>query len=78
MEMGLENYVAPSTKLDRLEKIREVVGKESFIISPGVGVQGGDPKKTLEFADALIVGRSIYSSEYPEKVVKSIVDDIKL
>jgi len=78
MEMGLENYVAPSTKLDRLEKIRDVVGKESFIISPGVGVQGGDPKKTLEFADALIVGRSIYSSEYPEKVVKSIVDDIKL
>jgi orotidine-5'-phosphate decarboxylase len=78
IEMGLKNYVAPSTKLDRLEKIRDVVGKDSFIISPGVGVQGGDPKKTLEFADALIVGRSIYSSEYPEKVVKSIVDDIKL
>lgn len=78
MEMGLKNYVAPSTKLDRLEKIRDVVGKDSFIISPGVGVQGGDPCKTLEFADALIVGRSIYSSEYPEKVVKSIVDSIKL
>jgi len=78
MEMGLKNYVAPSTKLDRLEKIRDVVGKNSFIISPGVGVQGGDPYKTLEFADALIVGRSIYSSEYPEKVVKSIVDSIKL
>jgi orotidine-5'-phosphate decarboxylase len=78
MEMGLKNYVAPSTKLDRLEKIRDVVGKDSFIISPGVGAQGGDPKKTLEFADAVIVGRSIYSSEYPEKVVKSIVDDIKL
>lgn len=78
VEMGLKNYVAPSTKLDRLEKIREVVGKDSFIISPGVGVQGGDPCKTLEFADALIVGRSIYSSEYPEKVVKSIVDSIKL
>jgi orotidine-5'-phosphate decarboxylase len=78
MEMGLKNYVAPSTKPDRLKKIREVVGKESFIISPGVGVQGGDPNQTLEFADAIIVGRSIYSSEYPEKVVKSIVDSIKL
>ncbi len=78
MEMGLKNYVAPSTKPDRLEKIRDVVGRDSFIISPGVGVQGGDPCKTLEFADALIVGRSIYSSEYPEKVVKSIIDSIKL
>jgi len=77
IEMGLKNYVAPSTKPDRLKKIREVVGKDSFIISPGVGVQGGDPKKTLEFADALIIGRSIYSSEYPEDVVKSIVDSIK-
>ena len=78
IEMGLKNYVAPSTKPDRLKKIREVVGKDSFIISPGVGVQGGDPKKTLESADALIIGRSIYSSEYPEDVVKSIVDSIKL
>ncbi len=78
MGMGLKNYVAPSTKPDRLKKIREVVGKDSFIISPGVGAQGGDPNKTLEFADAIIVGRSIYSSEYPEKVVKSIVDSIKL
>lgn len=78
MEMGLKNYVAPSTKLERLEKIRTVVGKNSFIISPGVGVQGGDPKKTLEYADALIVGRSIYSSQNPDKAVKSIIDSIKL
>jgi orotidine-5'-phosphate decarboxylase len=78
MEMGLKNYVAPSTKPDRLKKIREVVGKDSFIISPGVGAQGGDPNQTLKFADAIIVGRSIYSSEYPEKVVKSLVDSIKL
>lgn len=78
MEMGLKNYVAPSTKPDRLKKIRDVVGKDSFIISPGIGVQGGDPNKTLEFADAIIVGRSIYSSEYPEEVVKSLVESIKL
>jgi len=77
MKMGLKNYVAPSTKLDRLKMIRLVVGEDSFIISPGVGVQGGNPRKTLEFADAIIVGRSIYFSEDPEKAVKSIVDSIK-
>lgn len=77
IEMGIKNYVAPSTKLNRLAKIRTVVGSDSFIISPGVGVQGGDPKQTLEFADALIIGRSIYSSNSPEKAVKSIIDGIK-
>jgi orotidine-5'-phosphate decarboxylase len=77
VDMGLKNYVAPSTKLNRLKKIRSVVGEDSFIISPGVGVQGGDPKQTLEFADAIIVGRSIYSSYNPEKAVKSIINGIK-
>jgi orotidine-5'-phosphate decarboxylase len=78
IEMGLKNYVAPSTKLNRLEKIRSIVGDGSFIISPGVGIQGGDPAKTLEFADAIIVGRSIYSSDDPQKAIKSIIDSIKL
>jgi orotidine-5'-phosphate decarboxylase len=77
VDMGLKNYVAPSTKLNRLEKIRSVVGDDSFIISPGVGAQGGDPSKTLEFADAIIVGRSIYFSKDPENAVKSIINSIK-
>jgi orotidine-5'-phosphate decarboxylase len=77
VDMGLKNYVAPSTKLNRLKKIRSIVGEDSFIISPGVGVQGGDPSQTLEFADAIIVGRSIYSSDNPEKAVKSIINGIK-
>ena len=77
VDMGLKNYVAPSTKINRLKKIRSIVGEDSFIISPGVGVQGGDPSQTLEFADAIIVGRSIYSSDNPEKAVKSIINGIK-
>lgn len=77
VEMGIKNYVAPATKLKRLEKIRSIVGDNSFIISPGVGVQGGDPGETLKFADAIIVGRSIYTSEHPEKVIESIIDGIK-
>ncbi len=77
VEMGLKNYVAPSTKLNRLKKIRSIVGSNSFIISPGVGFQGGDPVKTLEFADAIIVGRSIYSAKNPENAVKSIINSIK-
>ncbi|HML05363.1 MAG TPA: orotidine-5'-phosphate decarboxylase, partial [Methanobacterium sp.] len=77
VKMGITNYVGPSTKLDRLEIIRNIIGKKSFLISPGVGTQGGDPKKTLEFADALIVGRSIYLSNDPEGVVEDILMKIK-
>jgi orotidine-5'-phosphate decarboxylase len=77
VELGITNFVGPSTKLDRLEKIRSIIGEESFLISPGVGTQGGDPKDTLKFADALIVGRSIYLSKDPKQVVKDIIDNIK-
>jgi orotidine-5'-phosphate decarboxylase len=78
MDMGINNYVAPSTKLDRLKRIRGIVGDDSFIISPGVGVQGGDPSPTLKFADALIIGRSIYTADDPKQALKSIIDSIKL
>ncbi|MGV8143000.1 MAG: orotidine-5'-phosphate decarboxylase [Methanothermobacter sp.] len=78
VDMGIKNYVAPSTKLDRLEKIRNVVGKNSFIISPGVGVQGGNPSRTLEYADSLIIGRSIYTSKNPQETLQSIIDSIEL
>ena len=77
VEMGITNYVAPSTRLDRLSEIRDIVGKDSFIISPGVGTQGGDPKKTLEFSDALIIGRSIYNAENPKESVENILKDIQ-
>lgn len=76
VDLGLKNYVAPSTRLDRLEEIRNVVGKDSFIISPGVGTQGGDAKQTLQYANALIVGRSIYLSDNPAKATESIVNSI--
>ncbi|WP_424355458.1 orotidine-5'-phosphate decarboxylase [Methanobacterium sp. MBAC-LM] len=76
-DLGITNFVGPSTKLDRLEKIRSVIGKDSFLISPGVGTQGGNPKDTLKFADALIVGRSIYLSEDPKKAVEDIISSIK-
>jgi orotidine-5'-phosphate decarboxylase len=76
LKLGIKNYIAPSTKIDRLSKIRELVGEDSFIISPGVGTQGGDPKETLKYANALIVGRSIYESPNPETAIKNIINSI--
>ena len=77
IDLGIENYVAPSTRLDRLSNIRKIVGKNSFIISPGVGTQGGNPKDTLNYADALIVGRSIYEANNPKESIDKIINSIK-
>lgn len=78
LDMGIKNYVAPSTRPDRLEKIRKIVGDEAFIISPGVGVQGGNPKETLKYVDALIVGRSVYTADRPKETLNSIINSIEL
>ena len=77
VEMGITNYVAPSTRPERLSEIRNIVGKDAFMISPGVGTQGGDPRETLKYSNALIIGRSIYNAENPEKATKDIVDSIQ-
>jgi orotidine-5'-phosphate decarboxylase len=77
VEMGITNYVAPSTRPERLSEIRDIVGKDAFIISPGVGTQGGNPKETLKCSNGLIIGRSIYNAEDPEKATKDIIESIK-
>ena len=77
VEMGITNYVAPSTRPERLSEIRDIVGKDAFMISPGVGTQGGDPRETLKYSNALIIGRSIYNAEDPETATKDIVDSIQ-
>ena len=76
VQMGIKNYVAPATRLDRLLDIRNIVGKDAYIISPGVGKQGGDGKKTLEISDAIIVGRSIYEAEDPKTACEKLINSI--
>lgn len=75
-DMNIRNFVAPATKINELKEIRNIVGGDSYIISPGVGAQGGDPKEALEYADAIIVGRSIYNSDNPERSLDNILESI--
>ena len=73
VELGITNYVAPATRINRLKDIRNIVGKNAFIISPGVGTQGGDAKETLKYSNAIIVGRSIYESENPKDACEKLI-----
>ena len=76
VEMGIKNYVAPATRLGRLSDIRNIVGDDSYIISPGVGKQGGDGKKTLQYSNAIIVGRSIYEAEDPKIACENLIKSL--
>ena len=76
VDMGITNYVAPATRLDRLSIIRDIVGDEAYIISPGVGKQGGDGKKTLKYSNAIIVGRSIYEAENPKLACEDLIKSL--
>ena len=76
VDMGITNYVAPATRLDRLSIIRDIVGDEAYIISPGVGKQGGDGKKTLKYSNAIIVGRNIYEAENPKLACEDLIKSL--
>ncbi|MDD3454771.1 MAG: orotidine-5'-phosphate decarboxylase [Methanobacteriales archaeon] len=73
VQLGVENYVAPATKPESLMGIRRIVGEGAFIISPGVGFQGGEATETLKFANAIIVGRTIYLSKNSRKTIEELI-----
>lgn len=75
-QLKVYGVIAPATRIGEIRKIRKWVG--GVILSPGVGAQGGDAKKALKAgADFLIIGRSIYNSKNPERVLKYILNSIQ-
>ncbi len=73
LEIGVHGFVAPGNKYDILSHVRRLAGDSAIIISPGVGVQGGDARKAIESgADYIIVGREIYDSTDPLSTVKAL------
>ena len=75
-EEGALGIIAPATRPERLREIRKIAG-DLLILSPGVGAQGGKARDAIEAgADYIIVGRSIYNAENPEKKAKEIMEEI--
>ena len=63
-----QGVVVGATKPEVISRVRELVGPEMGIYSPGVGAQGGDPRQALDAGSTyIIVGRAIYGSAEPEK-----------
>jgi orotidine-5'-phosphate decarboxylase len=67
--------IVGATKPEIITRVRELVGPNVAIFSPGVGAQGGDPRKAIAAgSDYLIVGRSIYAQANPSDAAKHYRD----
>jgi orotidine-5'-phosphate decarboxylase len=60
---GSNGYVVGCTASEELRDIRDIIGEETLILSPGLGAQGGDPETALRYGtngngEGLIVSSS--------------------
>jgi orotidine-5'-phosphate decarboxylase len=46
---GSNGYVVGCTASEELKDIREIIGEDTLILSPGLGAQGGDPETALKY-----------------------------
>ena len=78
LRAGVRGFIAPGTRPKRISYLRKKAGEEALILSPGIGVQGGDGREALSAgADCIIVGRAIYNSHDPEKAAEKIVRSLR-
>jgi len=76
LKAGVEGFVAPGTRPERIAHVRKLVGKK-LIFSPGIGTQGGSARDAIDAgADFVIVGRSIYGAKDPVGTARKIISEI--
>lgn len=57
----------------RIADVKRIVGKGIFVMSPGVGAQGGDAREAFAAgSDFIIVGRSVLESSDPARTIRSL------
>lgn len=61
-EYGSNGFVVGSTANEELGQIREIIGEERLILSPGLGPQGGDPVNTIKLGSNKSGGGLLVSS----------------
>jgi orotidine-5'-phosphate decarboxylase len=78
VDCGASGIIAPATRPERVKVMRQIIGPNLSILSPGVGAQGGSATKALEMgADFVIVGRAIYGDPDPREAAGRYIDEIK-
>ena len=77
VKYGADGVVVGATVPQKIREVKEVVGQEVPIYSPGVGAQGGAAEEAVKAgADYLIVGREITLAADPAKAAGWLLDSI--
>lgn len=78
VECGVDGFIAPATRPERIRAVRSIAGDGKKILSPGVGAQGGKASDAIRAgADYAIVGRAIYGSADPRASAEAFAEDIR-
>ena len=78
LKWGADGVVVGATVLDKISEVKNVLGENVAIYSPGVGAQGGAAELAVKAgSDYLIVGREIIASSDPAMAAKRLRDTIK-
>ena len=73
LEWSADGAVVGATYPEKIKTIHTILGERVPIYSPGIGAQGGDVEKAMRAGSRyLIVGRSIFGSENPERAAKEM------
>ncbi len=76
-DWGADGTIVSAKSSEVIKSVRNIVGKDSLIFSPGVGPQGGTASAArASGADFVIVGRSVTDAPDPAKVVAALRNEL--
>jgi orotidine-5'-phosphate decarboxylase len=78
LKWNADGVVVGATYPEKIREIKDILGEEVPIYSPGIGVQGGAAQTAVKAgASYLIVGREITLSDDPAQAASRLADSIK-
>ncbi len=76
-EVDATGVIGPATRPEEVEDMRNKLGDDFLILTPGIGAQGGKAGDAIRSgADYEIVGRAIYNSSAPGESAERIREEI--
>lgn len=78
--LGINDFVVPGTKPDKIKEYRKLLGEKAVFYSPGLITQGGDLSEAAKAAGSYwhaIIGRAIYQSPDIRGTAKELVKVLK-
>ncbi len=76
-EWGADGVIVSAKSNSTIREVRDIVGRDSLIFSPGIGPQGGTASNArASGADFVIVGRSVTEALDPAKTIVALRNEL--